>query len=73
VLAVLDGELPPIVFDVKLFDLYRGSGVEEGKKSLAFRVLMQDTQKTLTDGEVDAAMQRVISILTTRLDAKLRS
>ena len=50
---------PPQVETIRLFDHYRGSGVEIGKKSLAFRVLLQDTQKTMTDAEVDAAMQQV--------------
>jgi phenylalanyl-tRNA synthetase beta chain len=56
-----------------LFDIYRGAGIDEGKKSLAFRVVMQDTQKTLTDQEVDAAMQQITQTLTFRLNAKLRS
>ena len=47
---------PEQVADVHLFDLYRGPGVENGKKSLAFRVLLQDTQKTLTDPEVESAV-----------------
>ena len=45
----------PLVSDIGLFDVYRGKGIAEGKKSLAFLVLMQDTQKTLTDAEVDVA------------------
>jgi phenylalanyl-tRNA synthetase beta chain len=44
---------------VRLFDVYHGAGIEKGKKSLAFRVLLQDTQKTLTDAEVDLAMRQV--------------
>jgi integration host factor subunit alpha len=35
--------------EIKLFDVYAGSGVEAGKKSLAFRIVMQDTQKTLLE------------------------
>jgi len=59
VLADLDRHRPAYVEAIKLFDLYRGPGIENGKKSLAFRVLLQDTEKTLTDAEVDAAMQQV--------------
>lgn len=69
----LKGRLPKAVMDVSLFDIYRGKGIEHGKKSLAFRVLMQDTEKTLTDGEVDAVMQQILQILVSRLNAKLRS
>jgi phenylalanyl-tRNA synthetase beta chain len=49
--------------EVGLFDVYRGKGVETGKKSLAFRVLLQDTQKTMTDVEVEAAMQKLLAAL----------
>lgn len=50
--------------EVGLFDVYRGKGMEPGKKSLAFRVLLQDTQKTMTDVEVEAAMQKLLAALT---------
>ena len=53
----------PNVVEVALFDLYRGKGVEEGKKSLAFRVLLQDTKKTLTDVEIDQDVARLIAAL----------
>lgn len=72
-LAALFSAGPPIVRDVKLFDIYRGTGVEKGRKSLAFRVVMQDTARTLTDVEVDAAMVRLTEILASRYGAKLRS
>ncbi|HCJ51937.1 MAG TPA: hypothetical protein DHV67_08860, partial [Gallionella sp.] len=45
------------------FDLYRGRGVEQGRKSLAFRVLLQDTQKTLTDSEIDPGIEGLIDTL----------
>ena len=57
---------------IRLFDVYHGGGIEKGKKSLAFRVLLQDTQKTLTDAEVDLAMQRVRQQLQERFGAQLR-
>ncbi len=57
---------------VELFDLYRGQGVEMGKKSLAFRITMQDTQKTLLDAEVDAIITQLIEALEKRFDSKLR-
>ena len=72
-LAALLADGPPVVRDVKLFDLYRGPGVEKGRKSLAFRVVMQDTARTLTDAEADAAMARLTEILASRYGAKLRS
>jgi phenylalanyl-tRNA synthetase beta chain len=46
----------PYVREIALFDVYRGKGIEQGKKSLAFRVLLQDTQKTLTDSEIETSI-----------------
>lgn len=59
------------VVELALFDLYRGKGVEVGKKSLAFRVLLQDTQKTLTDIEIEQSMLRLVAVLQ-RNGAQLR-
>ena len=62
----------PIVETVSVFDVYRGKGIENGKKGLAFRVLLQDTQKTLTDAEVDAALAGLRGVLEQEFGAKLR-
>ena len=59
----MQSENAPNVIELALFDLYRGKGVEEGKKSLAFRVLLQDTKKTLTDAEIDPSVARLIAVL----------
>jgi phenylalanyl-tRNA synthetase beta chain len=71
-MASLEVARTPVVTDVALFDLYRGKGVEEGRKSLAFRVLLQDTQKTLTDVEVDEAVGRLVKVLQEEHNARLR-
>jgi phenylalanyl-tRNA synthetase beta chain len=62
----------PIVTEVALFDLYRGKGVEEGKKSLAFRIQLQDMAKTLTDEEVEAAVKALLERVTQDHGAVLR-
>ena len=62
-----------LVSEVALFDIYRGKGVPESKKSLAFLVLMQDTQKTLTDAEADAVMSNLLALLKTKHGAELRN
>jgi phenylalanyl-tRNA synthetase beta chain len=72
ILEELHREQPPIVSEIGLFDVYRGTGIEKGKKSLAFRVLLQDTHKTLTDAEVDSAVSQLIQVLQQRFNAKLR-
>jgi phenylalanyl-tRNA synthetase beta chain len=72
--ALLDtmlAEKAPNVVEVALFDVYRGKGVEQGKKSLAFRVLLQDTQKTLTDNEIEENVARLVAALQ-RNGAQLR-
>lgn len=51
------------VAEIALFDLYRGKGVGDGKKSLAFRVLLQDTQKTLIDSEIEQSIARLAAVL----------
>ncbi|MEK6210389.1 MAG: phenylalanine--tRNA ligase subunit beta [Pseudomonadota bacterium] len=73
--SILDGLLrakPAIVHEVRVFDVYRGKGIENGEKGLAFRVLLQDTQKTLTDAEVDAAIAGLRKVLEQEYGAKLR-
>lgn len=64
--------LPRLVASVEVFDVYRGPGVASGKKSLAFRVLFQDTEKTLTDAEVDDVMATALSIVRERFGGELR-
>ena len=74
--AVLDAihtGKPPIVRSVRLFSLYRGPGLPAGTKSLAFRVVMQDTARTLTDAEADAARDALVALLGQRFSARLRT
>jgi phenylalanyl-tRNA synthetase beta chain len=66
-------EKPKIVQDVRLFDLYQGPNLPAGKKSLAFRVVMQDTERTLTDAEADAARDALVALWGRRFAATLRT
>ena len=61
------------VRELALFDLYRGQGVPAGQKSLAFRVVMQDTERTLTESEVETAVAQIAESVINRHGAKLRS
>ncbi len=63
---------PALVADIACFDVYQGQGVEHGKKSLAFKVLLQHTEKTLTDSEIDLAVAEVVASLSKRFNATLR-
>src|SRR5574343_974664 len=72
-LDALKGQISDLIQDVQLFDVYVGKGVPENKKSLAFRIVMQDTQRTLQDSEVDAALQQLLGCLKDAFGAQLRA
>lgn len=58
---------------IELFDVFHGAGLPEGTKSLAFRVVMQDTERTLADAEVDAAVARLVEAASGEFGATLRN
>ncbi|MDO4904804.1 MAG: phenylalanine--tRNA ligase subunit beta [Lautropia sp.] len=58
---------------VRLFDEYRGKGLENKEKSLAFRLWMQHTDRTLSDAEVDSVQAIVLERLARRFKARLRT
>jgi phenylalanyl-tRNA synthetase beta chain len=58
---------------IVLFDEYRGKGLENDEKSLAFRFTLQDTQTTLQDDKVDAAMAAFIASVEKKHGARLRA
>jgi phenylalanyl-tRNA synthetase beta chain len=72
VLNALRQASPSHVEHVALFDVYRGPGIEPGKKSLAILVLMQDTARTLTDAEIDVTVADLLRVLGERFDASIR-
>lgn len=58
---------------VELFDEYKGKGVPEGKRSLAFRMVYRTLDRTLTDGDVDPIQQAIREVLVDRFQVELRS
>ncbi len=62
-----------VVRNVRLFDEYRGKGLENKEKSLAFRLWMQDTRRTLSEAEAAEAVEAIVSRLTRSVGARLRS
>ena len=72
VMDALEAVKPPHVAHIALFDVYRGQGIERGKKSLAILVLIQDTARTLTDAEIDASVAVLLRALENRFKATLR-
>ena len=62
----------PLVEDVELFDVYRGKGIREGHKSLAYRIVYRDPEATLTDKRVEKAHASVVRVAAERLGASIR-
>ncbi len=57
---------------VNLFDVYEGQNLPEGTKSYAVSFIIQDTEKTLVDKQIDGLMQKLIKTFETKLGAQLR-
>jgi phenylalanyl-tRNA synthetase beta chain len=72
-LAAVRGAVPPFVREVEVFDQYRGKGVEPNKKSLALRIVMQDTDRTLTDSEMEGVVASIRELLIQQFQAKPRT
>ena len=62
----------PLVKNVKLFDLYEGEGLPADKKSLAFRLIYQDSERTLKDQEVEKSFTKIIETINEKFDAFVR-
>lgn len=57
---------------LNVFDVYQGKGVETGRKSIAFSLILQDSSRTLTDQDVDPLLQRVVARLEDKFAAQQR-
>ena len=62
-----------LVSEVRLFDVYRGKGIAEGKKSLAITVVLQPAEATLTDAAIEAFSQKLVAAVTKATGGTLRS
>ena len=71
-LDALEAAKPPTSSRLRLFDVYRGRGLTDGRKSLAILVLMQDTSRTLTDADIDATEALLLAVARDRFGATLR-
>lgn len=72
VIDAVNKQLPTQIIEFALFDQYRGQSLPAGKKSLAFRVVMQDTEFTLTDVEADQKIAAIVKVVSNELGASLR-
>ncbi|MFA5593189.1 MAG: phenylalanine--tRNA ligase subunit beta [Micavibrio sp.] len=57
---------------IEIFDVYKGKGVEPGKKSIAINVIIQPKDKTLTDAEIDSIGKKIVDNVTAKCGAALR-
>ncbi len=70
--AAIEQAAGAILENVKLFDVYKGKGIPEGKKSVAYSLSMRAADRTLTDEECDKAMKNALAALESNFGAVLR-
>jgi phenylalanyl-tRNA synthetase beta chain len=63
----------PLLREARLFDIYTGEGIPAGKKSLAYTLTYQSSERTLTEGEIEASLRAIVAALKQRLGATLRT
>jgi phenylalanyl-tRNA synthetase beta chain len=61
-----------LIAEVRLFDVYRGKGVDPGRKSLAITVVLQPVEATLTDDAIEAFSQKLIAAVEKATNGTLR-
>lgn len=64
---------PSLITDVRVFDVFAGGAVGDGRKSVAVTVVLQPVEKTLTDAEIEAAATRIVASVGKATGATLRS
>ena len=69
---VITASAGKLLRDVNLFDIYRGTGIPEGKKSMAFSLELRADDRTLTDSDSETVMSKVLTALGEKLGASLR-
>ena len=69
---VIIGAAGKLLRNVRLFDIYRGIGVPEGKKSMAFSLELRADDRTLTDSDSETVINKVLSALQDKISANLR-
>ncbi len=70
--SVITASAGKLLRNVKLFDIYRGTGIPEGKKSLAFSLELRADDRTLTDADSEKVFSDVLAALAEKIGANLR-
>ena len=61
-----------LLTNIKVFDVYEGIGIPEGKKSVAYALTFEKSDRTLTDEEINNAMDKIIELVEKKMNATLR-
>jgi phenylalanyl-tRNA synthetase beta chain len=61
-----------LLSELRVFDVYRGPGVDFGRKSIALGLILQDSSRTLTDVDADSVVSAVVARLRDVLSASIR-
>ncbi len=69
---VIESSAGKLLRSIRLFDIYRGTGVPEGKKSMAFSLELRSDERTLTDADSEDVIHKVLAALSQKLGAILR-
>ena len=69
---VINASAGKLLRSVKLFDIYRGTGLPEGKKSMAFSLELRADDRTLTDADSEQTITKVLCALSEKIGAVLR-
>jgi phenylalanyl-tRNA synthetase beta chain len=73
ILRAARGAEPALIVDARVFDVFEGGAVGDGRKSVAVTVVLQPAEKTLTDAEIEAAGGRIVAAVAKATGATLRS
>lgn len=73
IISVIESCNESLLQDVTIFDIYRGKGVEDGFKSVALSLVLQNKEQTLTDEEVESVFEKFLTALSEKTGAKLRN
>ena len=68
----ITGAAGKLLQNIRLFDIYRGTGVPEGKKSLAFTMELRAADRTLADADIEEVLSKILKALENQLNAVLR-
>jgi phenylalanyl-tRNA synthetase beta chain len=72
VVAIAHRAAPETLLNLKLYDVYQGEHIDSGRKSIALGLTLQAQSRTLTDEEVDSAIEQIVTTLANELGAALR-